>query len=85
MAVLARPMQFHRVEPHLNAMGLRMFGNSAIGWKQGELRVAEGNLIEGLNLTTPSFMRLSLISPRYSTWRCTTLPPAQRLFSTIFQ
>ena len=28
---------------------------------------------------------LSLISPRYNTWRCTTLPPLQRLLSTMFQ
>ena len=28
---------------------------------------------------------LSLISPRYHTWRCTTLPSAQRLASTMFQ
>ena len=28
---------------------------------------------------------LSLISPRYRTFRCTTLPPAQRLLSTMLQ
>ena len=28
---------------------------------------------------------LSLISPRYSTWRCITFPVTQRRFSTIFQ
>src|SRR6266850_1240087 len=28
---------------------------------------------------------VSLISPRYSTWRCTTRPPATRVFSTTLQ
>ena len=49
-------MQLHRVEPNLHTVRLRMFGNSAIGWKQGELQVAMGLLIEGFNVTTPSFV-----------------------------
>ena len=28
---------------------------------------------------------LSLLSPRYSTWRCTTRPPLTRTFSTTLQ
>src|SRR5882672_10935 len=52
-APLPRPMQLHRVEPHLDAMRLGMFGNHAIGGKQGELRVAACPFIKGFDLTTP--------------------------------
>ena len=36
---MSRPMQLHRVEPHLHAMRLRVFGKCSIGRKQAELRV----------------------------------------------
>jgi hypothetical protein len=49
-------MQLHRVEPHLHAMRLCVFGKRAIGWKQGELRVAVSAFINGVDLPTPGFM-----------------------------
>ena len=55
-APLPRPMQFHRLEPHLDAMRLRVFGNCAIGRKQGELRVAACPFIKGFDLPTPILM-----------------------------
>src|SRR4029077_11745434 len=55
-APLPRPMQCHRVEPHLDAKRPGMLGNPAIGRKQRKLRMAERPLIEGFDLTTPSLM-----------------------------
>jgi site-specific recombinase XerD len=49
----------------------------SIGYGAG-LRVSE---VVKLDLRHASSW-LSLISPRYKTWRCTTRPPATRLFST---
>src|SRR5712691_656049 len=46
----------HCLEPHLDAMRLGMFGNRAIGRKQGKLPVAAGPFIKGFDLTTPSLM-----------------------------
>jgi hypothetical protein len=37
---LPRPMQLHRIEPHLHAIRLSVLWNRAIGGKQGQLRVA---------------------------------------------
>jgi hypothetical protein len=77
-------VQFHRIEPHLHAVTVRAGRNLAIGRKQRQLAVSPAAFIKGFDLAVPS-RELSLISPRYSTCRWTTLPPAQRLFSTIFQ
>ena len=55
-APLSRPMQLHRVEPHLHTMRLRVLGQCPIGREQGELSVAASVFIEGFDLPTPSFM-----------------------------
>ena len=55
-APLSWPMQLHRVEPHLHAMSLRVFGKRSIGRKQGKLFVVASVFIEGFDLPTPSFM-----------------------------
>ena len=55
-APLPRPMQLHRVEPHLHTVRLRVFGKRPIGRKQKELRVVAGVFIKGFDLPTPSFM-----------------------------
>jgi len=55
-APLARPMQLHRVQPYLNAMRLRVFGNGAIGGKQEQLSVPLSVFIDGFDLPTPGFM-----------------------------
>jgi len=68
-------MQLHAIKPHLHAMALRVVRNRAIGGKQRKLSVAASVLVKRLDHATPGFMLavvLSLISPRYSTWRCTT-------------
>jgi hypothetical protein len=49
-------MQLHRVEPHLHAMSLRVFGKRSIGRKQGKLFVVASVFIKGFDLPTPSFM-----------------------------
>jgi hypothetical protein len=46
-------MQFHRIEPYLHAMRLRVFGNRTIGRKQGQLGVAERPFIKDFDRTTP--------------------------------
>src|SRR5271169_4112441 len=55
-APLSRPMQLHRVEPHLHTVRLRVFGKRPIGRKQKELRVVASVFIKGFDLPTPSFM-----------------------------
>jgi len=46
-------MQFHRIEPYLHAMRLRVFGNRTIGRKQGQLGVAERPFIKDFDRTIP--------------------------------
>ena len=55
-APLSRPMQLHRVEPHLHTVRLRVFGKRPIGREQKELRVVASVFIKGFDLPTPSFM-----------------------------
>ena len=55
-APLSRPMQLHRVEPHLHTVRLRVFGKRPIGRKQKELRVVASVFIKGFDLPIPSFM-----------------------------
>src|SRR5215470_18322956 len=84
---LLRPVQLHRVQPHLHAVTIGAGRNLAIGGKQRQPTVPRAPFIKGFDQAVPSLELavMSLISPRYSTCRWTTLPPAQRLFSTIFQ
>jgi hypothetical protein len=84
-APLPRPVQFHRVEPHLNAVAIGASREVAISRKQRQLAVPPAAFIKGFDLLAPSVGWPSLISPRCSTCRCTILPPAQCLLSTIFQ
>jgi hypothetical protein len=49
------------------------------------LRAPLPAFIEHFNDPPLSLALAALISPRYNTWRCTTLPSAQRLASTMFQ
>jgi hypothetical protein len=76
-------MQFHRVKPHLNAVTIGAGRNLAIGRKQRKLAVPPAAFVKGFDHQAAHWP--SLISPRYGTCRWTTLPPAQRLSSTIFQ
>jgi hypothetical protein len=46
-------MQFHRIEPYLHAMRLRVFGNRTIGRKQGQLGVAERPFIKDPSILEP--------------------------------
>src|SRR5271165_949535 len=55
-APLPRAMQFHRVEPHLDAVRLGVIGDRAIGGKQRQLGVAARSLVKGFDLTTPSLL-----------------------------
>src|SRR5260370_38507559 len=50
---LPRPMQLHRVEPHLDAMRPGMFGNPAIGGTHGEVRWAAEPFPKGFPRETP--------------------------------
>ena len=87
---LPRPMQLHLVEPHLHAIGFGTVRHGPFGRKQRQLTVMSAVFVEGLDDPTPGVLFflarwLSLISPRYNTGRCTTLPPVQRLLSTMLQ
>src|SRR5215475_4085939 len=53
-APLPRPMQLHRVEPHLHAMTFGTGWNLAIGRKQRQLPVPSAAFIEGFDRLTPS-------------------------------
>ena len=55
-APLPRPMQLHRIEPHLHAMGLGVGRNRAIGREQSKLGVPAGRFIKGFDLAAPSLM-----------------------------
>jgi hypothetical protein len=84
-APLARTMQLHLIEAHLYAIRSGMVRHRPFRGKQGQLRRLLRSFIEGFDNLTPCFTLAIVISPRYSTLRCTTLPPAHRLLSTIFQ
>jgi hypothetical protein len=71
------------VEPPLHAMTFGAGRNLAIGRKQRQLAVPPAAFIKGVHQLAPSLALAALMS-RYSTCPWTTLPPAQRLFSTIF-
>ena len=85
-APLPRPTQLHGPEPDLHAMALGVIGQRPIGGEQARIGwcVAPPRRRPRSPGAAASCW-LSLISPRYSTWRCTTLPPAQRWFSTMLQ
>jgi len=84
-APLPRPMQLHLVEPHLHAIGFGMVRHGPFGRKQRQLTMMSAVFVEGLDDRHQASRWLSLISPRYNTGRCTTLPPEQRLLSTMLQ
>ena len=46
---LARPMQFHRLKPHLYAVAFGMRRNRAIGRKQRQLAMPPRIFIKGLD------------------------------------
>jgi hypothetical protein len=54
-APLPRPVQFHRVEPHLHAMTIGAGRNLAIGGKQRKLAVPLAPFIEGIDCLALGF------------------------------
>src|SRR5712664_3813141 len=59
-APLPRPMQLHRIEPHLHAITIGAFRNLAIGRKQRQLAVPLATFIKGVDQAVPS-LKLTII------------------------
>jgi hypothetical protein len=53
-APLPRPVQFHRIEPHLHAVTIGAGRNLAIGGKQRQLAVSPAAFIKGFDQLAPS-------------------------------
>ena len=78
-------MQLHRLKPHLNAISFGMLGHAAVGRKQSKLTVSLIVCVQRFDYTTPIRVLAVIDFAEYSTGRCATLPPAQRLLSTMLQ
>src|SRR5262249_36169031 len=52
-APLARPMQLHRVEPHLDRKALYLIRQRPFGRKQGKLPITPASLVEGFDHAAP--------------------------------
>ena len=63
-APLARPVQLHRSELHLDAVRLGVLGQRLSGGKQGKLAGAPLLLVEALDDPAPGGVLAVLISPR---------------------
>jgi hypothetical protein len=50
---LPRPMQLHRLEPHLHAISFGMLGHAAVGREQSKLPVSLIVCVQRLDYTTP--------------------------------
>src|SRR5580704_8799720 len=52
-APLPRPVQLHRIEPHLHAIAIGVFRNLAVGGKQRQLAVPPAAFIKGFDQMAP--------------------------------
>jgi len=75
----------HLVEPHLHAIGFGMVRHGPFGRKQRQLTMMSAVFVEGLDDPTPGVALAIVDLTKIQHGTLHTLPPAQRLLSTMLQ
>src|ERR1700758_9035 len=83
-APLPRPVQSRSAEPDMHHIAIQNWRRAVLG-EQRDLPRVLASLVERFDRSAPRGFWPSLISPRYSTCRCTVRPPDTRRFSTMLQ
>ena len=83
-APLPWPVQPQTAQPDMHHIAVQCRCLPILG-EQRDLSGLLAALVECLDRLAPRSALASLISPRYSTWRCTVRPPDTRRFSTMLQ